>query len=183
MSGWLALLACLLAGPALAQDRPLLTPSRDVDVIYSIAGPEGPLEQRLRWGTAAGKLRVDPPTPGLFMVLDTHSHRMETVREQDHTVLQVDAAATSLPGMPAAVEFIRRGTAHIAGLDCTQWATIDNSGRPTLVCITEDGVLLRAAADGRVLAIATEVRYAAQADAVFRVPEDYRRIVAPPVKR
>ncbi len=173
----------LIAVPALAQERPLLVPTRDVDVIYRIAGPEGPLDQRLRWGVGEGKLRVDPPSPGLFMVIDTRTHRMETVRELDHTILQVDTAATALPGLPTTNIFIRRGEAEVSGLTCTQWATNDNGGRATLACITTDGVLLRAAADGRVLAIATAVHYDPQPEAVFRVPADYRRIIAPTVKR
>ncbi len=170
-------------GPASAQERPRLTPSRDVDVIYRIPGPGGPLEQRLRWGVAAGKLRVDPPSPGLFMVLDTASHRMDTVREADHTVLEVETSATVLPGGGGGGVFIRRGTAEVAGLACTQWATLDNGGKPALVCLTDDGVLLRAAGDGRVLALATAVRYAPLDAAVFRIPQDYRRISPPPVKR
>jgi hypothetical protein len=178
------LLALLLAaGPALAQDRPALSPSRDVDVIYLMAGPDGPLEQRLRWGVTEGKLRVDPPSPGIFMVLDTRSHRMETVREADRTVLQVDQANMVALGVQSAASFTRRGTSQVAGLDCTQWETTDNAGKPTLACITEDGVLLRAVAGGRVMVVAAEVRYVGQGEAVFRIPADYRRIIAPPVKR
>ncbi len=179
----LALLA--LSAPARAQepDRPRLTPSRDVDIIYRVPGPDGPLEQRLRWGVAEGKLRVDPPSPGLFMVFDTVRHRLATVRESDHTVLEVPTAATGLPGTAGTGTFIRLGTAEIAGLACTQWATLDNGGKPALVCLTDDGVMLRAAGDGRVLALATAVRYAPLDAAVFRIPPDYRRISPPPVKR
>ncbi len=187
-------LACLLlALPAAAQtppprptatpDRPILSPSRDVDVIYLMAGPEGPLEQRMRWGVAEGKLRVDPPSPGMFMVLDTRLHRLETVRETDRTVLQLDQADTAAPGVPAAASFVRRGSTQVAGLDCTQWETTDNGGKATLACITADGVLLQAVAGNRVMVVAAEVRYAAQGAEVFRVPSDYRRIIAPPVKR
>lgn len=179
----LALLALLLAAPAFAQDRPRLTPARDVDVIYRVAGPDGPLEQRLRWGVALGKLRVDPPSPGLFMVLDTARHLMDTVREADRTVLEVPTAATALPGADTGGVFVRRGQAEIAGLACTQWATLDNGGRPALICVTEDGVMLRAAGNGRVLAVATSVQYAPQPAAVFRIPDDYRRISPDPVKR
>ena len=179
---WL-LLAVLVAHPALAQERPLLVPSRDVDIIYRVAGPDGPLEQRLRWGVGIAKLRVDPPSPGVFLVLDLAAHRLATVRESDRTVLEVPSAATMLPGAASGGTFIRRGTAEVAGLACTQWATIDNGGHPTLICVTEEGVLLRAAGDGRVLALATAVRYAPQGEAVFRIPADFGRISPPAVKR
>jgi hypothetical protein len=173
----------LLTVPAWAEDRPLLTPSRDVDIIYRVPGPDGPLEQRLRWGVAEGKLRVDPPSPGLFMVFDMRRHLLDTVREVDHTVLEVETTATGMPGAASGGVFIRRGAAEVAGLACTQWATIDNGGKPALVCLTDDGVLLRAAGDGRVLALATEVRYAPLDAAVFRIPSDYQRISPPRVKR
>jgi len=179
---FLALAALILAHPALAQERPLLSPSRDVDVTYAIAGPDGPLPQRLRWGVAAGKMRVDPPSPGLFMVVDTHSHRLETVRESDHVVVQVDGPKT-VPGQVGGASFKAQGSAHIAGLDCTQWQTTDTDGMPTLACITADGVLLQAVSKGQVLVVAVAVRYSAQDDAVFAVPQDYRRVIAPPVKR
>jgi hypothetical protein len=170
----------LLAGPAVAQERPRITPSRDVDIIYRVPGPDGPLEQRLRWGVAEGKLRVDPPSPGLFMVFDMVRHRLATVREADHTVLEIATSAVGLPGAASGGDFIRRGTAEVAGLACTQWATIDNGGKPALVCLTDDGVLLRAAGDGRVLALATEVHYAPLDESVFRLPANYRRVVPPP---
>lgn len=175
------LAAVLLAGPALAQERPTLVPERDVDVIYMMAGPRGPLEQRLRWGVAQGKMRVDPPSPGLFMVVDMRSHRAETVRERDRVVIQLDSAQP-LPGVASGAAFVRQGEARIAGLACTQWATTDADGHATVACITADGVLLQAASGGQVLAIAIAVRYSPQADVVFDVPADYRRIIAAPVK-
>jgi hypothetical protein len=189
----LAALASLFLAPALATaapDRPPALPTRDVDVVYMMVQPDAPdgprvLEQRVRRAAAAGKLRVDPPTPGLWVVMDTHAHLLSTVREADRSVLELTSAQAQLgPGLPAgAAGFTRRGDAEIAGLPCTEWETRDMSGVPVLACITADGVLLRARAGARVLVEALHVAFAPQDPAVFRVPADYRRITPPPLKR
>lgn len=173
------MLLALLATPALAEDRPLVSPSRDVDVVYVMAGPEAPLAQRLRWGVALGKLRVDPPSPGMFVIIDTASHVMQTVREGDRSVLEMPAGGV-LPGAAPDAGFTRAGEAAFAGLSCTQWRTRDAAGREVLVCLTADGVLLRAEADGLVLLQAARVSFAPQPEQVFRVPPDYRKIISPP---
>ena len=63
----------------------------------------------------------------------------------------------------------------MAGQACTEWQTQDREARPALVCITEDGVLLRAGTADQVRVSAVAVRYAPQDPAAFRVPADYVR--------
>ena len=89
-----------------------------------------------------------------------------------------------MPGpSPAAGAAFRRGPDdRVAGLPCTQWRTTDLSGTPTLACITADGVLLRASVAGRVLVEALHLAYVAQDPAVFRIPDDYRKLTPPTVK-
>ncbi len=175
--------ALLLACTAHAEDRPLTQPTRDVDIIYRVAGPDAPLEQRLRWGISQGKLRVDPPSPGLYMVIDTQTHVMQAVREGDHSVVQIDGGAQGLPGAAPAGRFTRGDAAVVVGLGCTQWQTTDISGHKVTICMTADGVMLRAEADGVVLAEATTVLFATLPEAVFRVPSDYKKIIPNPVSR
>ncbi len=171
-------------GQAQAQEHPRTAPSRDVDVIYRIAGPSAPMEQRMRWGVTLGKLRVDPPSPGLYVVIDTTTHMMQTVRESDRSVLQMNGNAQSVPGdVGTAGAFSRVGEATVAGLVCTRWETRDTGGQPVIACLTADGVLLRAEAAGAVLLEASEVHFEPQGEAVFRVPADYRRIIAPSVSQ
>ena len=88
-----------------------------------------------------------------------------------------------MPGPAPGAAFVRRGAARVAGLPCTEWLTQDVTGTPTLACITGDGVLLRAAAAGRVLVEALRLTYGPIDPAVFSIPGDYRRIAPPPVKR
>lgn len=172
----LALLLILLAVPAAAQNVPRVQPSRDVDVVYAITGPHGLLPQRLRWGVAQGVLRIDPPSPGLFAVIDIKAGRISTVREADHTVFETTMPAQSLPGVLPQGRFVRQDSASVAGLACTNWQTEDAAGQTVVACLTEDGVLLRAASPATTLLEAVEVTYGTLPEAVFRIPADYRKI-------
>lgn len=181
------LLLALLALPAHAAEpkaeRPLTMPARDVDITYRIAGPDGALTQRLRWGVALGKLRVDPPSPGLYVVLDTRTHQIQTVREGEKSVFQMQAGPGATPGTPPLGRYARRDAITVAGLACTNWETTDSDGALTLACLTEDGVLLQAQSAGVVFVRAISVDYAEQPEAAFDVPADYKRIVAPESRR
>ena len=195
MTARAALLAIslLAAGPALAQDHPHTLPTRDVDVTYRLghlnpATTPGVIEQRLRYDVTGGKLRVDPPTPGLYVILDTRTQHMTTVRESDHSALEIDGAGAPgapVPGTPGADSgtFIRRGESTVASLTCTEWETKDVANQPALVCITEDGVMLRAVTSGRTVLEATKVQYGPLDPSVFQVPPGYTQRQMPPVKR
>jgi hypothetical protein len=180
-----ALIALLVAAAA-ADGRPPPTPTRDVDVTYMMVQPDargGPrvVEERMRWAAATQLLRIDPPTKGIWVVMDARAHRISTVREADHQVLELDSAVT-MPGPAPDASFVRRGEASVAGLACTEWQTADVTGESALACITADGVLLRAAAAGRVLLEALTVTYGPLDPAVFGIPGDYRRIAPPAAK-
>ncbi len=170
------LLLLLIAGPASASDTPRVQPTRDVDVVYAVSGPRGLLPQRLRWGVTSGHLRIDPPSPGLFAVIDLSHHSIATVREADHSVIETEMPAQTLPGVLPQGRFTRADTATVAGLACTNWQTEDAAGQTVTACLTEDGVLLRAATPATTLLEAVEVTYGALPDAVFRIPADYRKI-------
>jgi hypothetical protein len=172
---WLSVAAL----PAFA-DQPQLRPSRDVDITYSStaagASREGRrLEQRVRWLAAAQTMRIDPPTTGLFVIIDYVARRMSLVREADRSVTEMAAPddATGVADNAGAGGYVRRGEDTVAGLPCTDWETHDRDGRQALLCITADGVTLRAGVDGRTLVTAVSVQYAPQDPAEFRVPADY----------
>ena len=69
----------------------------------------------------------------------------------------------------------RAATATVAGQTCTEWRTLDREAHPAVVCITDDGVLLRAGTAEQVRVSAVSVLYAPQDPAAFRVPADYAR--------
>ncbi len=179
------LLVLLLASPALAQDKPAITPQRDVDVTYSIASPAPggpPLSQRMRWSVATGRLRVDPPARDMYMVVDYRTRRMMVVRPSDRAVLDLDASGTGLPGAPSDGQFTRQTADRIVGLPCTNWQTLDAAGQMAVICLTADGVMLRASREGQVLLEATGVTYGPQDTAAFDLPSGFHHITPPQPK-
>ena len=142
------------------------------------------LEQRMRWSAAAKRMRVDPPTPGIFVLIDYVAHRMEVVREPERSFVEMAAPAT-LPGMGApATEsrgggYVRGGADEVLGMACTDWTTRDSKDRVTEICVTADGVLLRVRVDGRVRADAARVEYGPQDPALFQLPQGYTRMTQP----
>jgi hypothetical protein len=166
-------------------EHPLLRPVQDVDVTYALdAGGGTTLHERLRWDAAAQQLRIDPPTTGLYVIIDLAARRMRTVRTAERTVIEM-AAPDNVTGMPdsAAAAAVRQGTDTVAGLACTEWDMTDAAGEAARLCLTADGVLLRARTDGRTLLSAETVHYGALDAMLFQVPAGYvqQRMGPPPV--
>jgi hypothetical protein len=184
------LLLAALAGFALAPglvraaDAPVLIPTRDVAVTYRMDAGGRMLEQRMRWSVAARRMRIEPPTPGIFVLIDYAAHRMEVVREPERSFVEMPAPAT-LPGMAAPRTesqeggYVRGRADEVLGMACTDWTTRDTKARATEICVTADGVLLRVRVAGRVLADAARVEYAPQAPALFQIPQGYTRMTQP----
>jgi hypothetical protein len=171
-------LACSLAAlPALAQNRPALTPTRDVSVTYRATGPGAGNEIRISWLATGGLMRVDLPAGQGFMVADRGGNRPGfMVIEAQRLVMDLPADRLPATGLqPSAnARFTREGTARIANTDCTIWRMEDQrrSGR---ACLTADGVTLRAEGDGRQGQIeAISVTYGRQDPARFQRPAGYQ---------
>ena len=173
LAGTAALALCGAAGA----EGPVLRPLHDVDVTYRLdAGGGGPLHERLRWDAGSQRLRIDPPAPGLYVIVDLVARRMSTVRMAERTVIEM-AAPDNVTGMPnsAVASAVRQGADTVAGLACIDWDMTDAAGEPARLCLTADGVLLRAQAGGRTLLSAETVHYGPVDAAVFEVPAGYAR--------
>ncbi len=177
-AGALAVLLCAAAG----DERPVLRPLHDVDVTYALDAGHGIIvQERMRWDVAARMLRVDPPTKGLYVIIDLAARRMRTVQIAQQAVIDM-AAPEGVAGMAdsAAAGAARRGTDTVADLACTDWDITDAAGQATCVCLTEDGVLLRAKAGDRTLLEAVTVQYGTIDPGVFRIPDGYTsRLIGP----
>jgi hypothetical protein len=162
---------------AASADRPLLLPSRDVEITYRANAPRGgqPVEQRVRWLAAAQTMRIDLPSPGLHVIIDYIARRMSVISDETRSVIEMAApdSMAAMTGAKLTTSYTRRGEAAVAGHTCTEWQTLDRDTRPVVVCVTEDGVLLRAGTADRVWVSAASVRYAPQDPDAFRVPNDY----------
>jgi hypothetical protein len=171
----LAVLLLAVRGPFARGDEPLLLPTHDVDVTYRATAGTQALQQRVRWSTAKQSMRIDPPTTGVYVIIDYLTRRMSVVHDQEKSVVEMAAPAgmAGVPGGSPAGAFVRRGEAVVDGYDCVKWDTTDRVGKPADVCITSDGVLLQANAQGRTLVSAVKVQYLPQDPALFRVPANY----------
>ena len=132
--------------------------------------------QRLRWHVSDRRLRIDPPGEGVFMIVDYAARRMQMVEIGPREVVDMPPP----PGLGATAapdaRFERLGESTVAVTSCTEWRTTDMQGSATTVCLTPDGVLLRASSGGRVMIEATRVSYAPQDTALFLVPDGYRHV-------
>jgi hypothetical protein len=184
----LPVLALLAAGPAMAQERPVMVPTRDVAVSYRVTAGQGQgHELRMAWLVAERKLRVDAVGAPGWSVIDQRAKRMLVVMEQQRAVLEVPAnsgpGGLSIPTEPpASARFTKGGSATVAGLRCTLWRYEDGDKQGE-TCLTADGVMLRSSGGqgGRTGAVeATAVAYGAQDPARFRAPAGYPVMQLPP---
>ena len=154
----------LIASAAHAQPS---LPNRDVDVTYGAAEN---VTQRWRFRAADQKLRLDPPTAGLHMIVDYAAHTMAGVNDTDRTVMMVPAPAT-----PSG-RGTRAGTDTLLGQTCTVWQQMDSQNQPTQTCYTTDGVMLRAQRGSQTLVEATAIAYASADPSVYAIPSGYTRL-------
>ena len=187
-----------LAGPAVpaaaeAPATPFVTPQRDVDVTYLIAGPPASpgalptaMTQRMRWSVSLWSQRLDP-AGNAYMITDYRAHRLLVVDPRLHsaTMLPLPPAGARggsgvlAPGLRATGQYDRLGRDNVAGTGCTEWRTLDDAGTQSVICLTDDGVLLRARHGPQVLLVASRVSYAPQDPALFSAPPGSRIDQAP----
>lgn len=180
-------------GSAAPTDRPLATPTRDVEVLYETPtnAPADPQQdhaapamfhQRLRWLQSEQRMRIDPSDGGLYMLTDYRAHRLSIVNVAAGAVLDAPAPAGSAlaPGGSQGVAFVRLGAGQAAGLACQNWRMGPDTPGAVTACVTPDGVTLRVATAQRLLAQALSVTYAPQDPALFKRPTGLRQVEPPP---
>ncbi len=175
----------VLTMPAVADDRPLIRPTRDVVVEYRSVGPAhgstadpGRLVT-MRFASKTGRVRLDGPNGRGFAIFDVSAGRMIVVMAE-HKIYMEQPADPAMVEMFQAKDsaFTKSGTDTVAGVGCTTYDVMirDRKGQ---VCLTDDGVLLRARGDDpdhqRVLEALT-VTYEAQPNVLFGVPAGFQKL-------
>ena len=175
----IAALALLLVGsPPRAEERPLLSPTRDVDIIYDVTRPQEPkIRERVRWLASEGLERIDGPDKS-STIFNRNAREITLVTPANRTYRKLEGEQ-GRPPVPEAGAALKRGDdAVIAGLPCVDWSWTDDVQTNT-VCATADGVLLRHVVDGRTVRQARSVSYSRQSAELFQVPPDYAPALAP----
>lgn len=182
-----AILLSLTASlPASAQDRPQLTPTRDVSVTYRTSGQDGGAgqEMQMSWLTARGLLRVDLPRGQGWLVTDTRGSSGFMVAEAQRMVMDIPAGHHPAAGavLRESARYVREGNDRVAGLACTVWR-IEGEGDTNRACVTADGVMLRAATagsrQGQGVLEAISVRQGPQDPARFERPAGFQTFQVP----
>jgi hypothetical protein len=182
------LAAFAVASPARTWAQPLILPLRDVAVEYRssgmMPGPAGDLANTVmvRFTSDLGRLRIDGPYGRFYAILDIDAARLIVVMPEQRVYVDQPADPEMMAVFQATdTEFRRVGADVVAGLPCTAYDAAIND-RTGQVCLTDDGVLLRAriaGLDHRPELDALSVTYARQPSRMFEVPAGYRRLNMP----
>jgi hypothetical protein len=178
--------ALVAAASALAQERPMMLPVRDVAVEYHsrgmVPGPAGELTSTVmvRFASNRQELRVDGPYGRFYALVDINAALMMIVMPEQRLYVEQPAD----PGIIALLQgapLWRIGAETVAGIPCTAYdATLNqHSGR---VCLTDDGVLLRAQIaepDRRPELEAVNVTYGPQPARMFTIPAGFQKLNMP----
>ncbi len=183
--GLMGLLGAITMAQA-ADDHPPYLPSKDVSVVYSLERkmPGGPTEAHMYYQAATSRMRLDAPGQQGYVIIDRAKGRMMIVMTNQHlfmeTPLNVDMASGFL--LNDQMKFQRLGPETVAGQSCTDWQ-VQSSRANGLVCITEDGVLLKGHGQdkdgGAGALVATAVSYQPQPADLFAPPAGYNRVPMP----
>ena len=181
----LSLAMLTVVTPALAEDHPLFRPNRDVAVVYRQSGiTQGAVAEpdrmmTMRFASKSGRIRIDSPNGRGYAILDVDAGRMTMVMVDRRIYLEQPAD----PGMTAIFQgrntaLRKTGTDTIAGVSCTIYdAHIDNHNGQ--VCLTDDGVLLRARSEDpdrhRELE-AVRVTFTDQPASMFETPAGFQKM-------
>lgn len=182
------LLGLAAAGHAQSPDHPFVVPQHDVDVLYAVplpvpagqgssqAGqPVKVIEQRMRFAAGLQRQRVDPPGPSTYMITEYRTGQLIMVQPAQRIATSIPAPGGPIasPGRRATGDYTRLAAQTIAGVNCTDWRTRDESGNQSVVCLTEDGVMLRAMQADHVLVQAVRVTFDRQDPSLFEVPAGF----------
>ena len=174
-----ALALLLLGSPPRAEERPLLLPTRDVDISYKITEQhQRPITERVRWSASEHLERVDGPNKSTS-IFDHNARVLTLLNGASRTYRKLENAPRQLLEPEPGLALKRGNDSVVAGLACTDWSWTEDVEKHT-VCVTPDGVVLRLVIDdSKTVMEARSVHYAAQPAELFRVPPSYAPALAP----
>jgi hypothetical protein len=181
------LLIILLSGiswaHALAEERPGVTPGRDVDVTYTVRAKGHDDVQKtthLAYSVAVRGFRIDDEQQPGYVLMEPRDGGMRLVSDAHKAVVALPREMSSGSLWDPAARFTRVRSDTVAGIACTEWRITmpppkkgEMPSEPQDICLSADGVALRFN-DMMESRVATKVDFAAQDAGRFRVPATYR---------
>lgn len=161
--------------------NPYITPQRDVDVVYAIAGAMPglpPFHQRMRWSASSWQQRINSQGLDTYMITDYKQKKLIVV----NPVLKVKTTSpapgenVSEPGLRPSGDYIKVGEATVATFPCDEWRIKDSEGNMNNICYTKDGVMLRVVRNNIPLILALKVNYKTQDAHIFEIPTNLREL-------
>ena len=176
----------IAAYPVCGFAQPVVQPTRDVAVQYHIVGESmvGPGQDHLdtikiSYGAGGQRMRIEPSGQPAFMIVDKSAGRMMVVMSGQKMYMEMPYDAHRMMDFsPANAKFTPRGTATVAGLTCSEY-DVQSQQHNGSVCLTSDGVMLRAVSNdprhqGSIEA--TNVAYGPQPESAFQPPLGYQKM-------
>lgn len=170
--------AWAVAGSAAwAQDRPPLSPTRDVTINYKVLGRGGGQPVTISHAAGSSMMRVESPEMGGFSLVDRTSGRATVIMTQMRMYMEVGAGQMPGPSLTPDQDarFTRKGTDTVAGIACTVWEIGTRHGDATS-CITADGAMLRMRTNAGDGMEAVKVTFAPIPHEQFAVPAGYQKM-------
>jgi hypothetical protein len=177
--------ACLLLAvstPALADDRPPNFPTRDVTVTYRT---DSQRDVTMSFSAATHRMRiVGMGGQAGYAIIERDEGQMMLVIPARQMVMRMPEppAMRNAMSLQAFSQVARAGTATVAGVACTVWTVHGDRGEGE-ICVTADGVMLRARGEGTnghaAMMEATNVDYGALPASEFEPPSDYQTMTMP----
>jgi hypothetical protein len=177
--------ALLLASlpPAAAERIPPL--SGEFAVEGAVMPDEARMPMTLRHRNGVVRVELVMQGQAMTTLLDLSTRRARAVMAVGGRTMVVDMQLDQMPagGNLCVTEGTRVASSTVLGEPCDEYETSKNETEsPTRICITRDGIPLRAVeiATGRTTWMATRVRRGAQDPALFQVPPGAMRLPGTP---
>lgn len=174
-----ALAAMLPAIAATLPPAPVLVPTRDVTVDYTVQPPDRPvLDVQVAVAARGRRLHITGENLPTSFLVDRDSETAAILLPVLRTYTRVNIARYDLGRtVLRGASFVQAGRDQVAGLTCTLWRARSADGTAQ-ACVTDDGVILSGEAysnrKGALGAIrAQRVHYGTLPAAMFDVPPDF----------
>ncbi|MCU0986570.1 MAG: DUF4412 domain-containing protein [Acetobacteraceae bacterium] len=177
--------AGLLAAPgheAAAQQK---APTRDHAVTYRMQHEGRTAQMTVSFSASLRRQRVEMAEAGVAMIHDLPGRRMLMLNEQLRIAMELPVTAQQgqqMLSIPDDMTLARTGSATIAGHACTTYRATQRGAERGTVCLTEDGIMLRAdlaQGERRGTMEATTLSLSPQPAALFEVPEGWQTMQMP----